>query len=200
MRKKFPHFLVFLSSICSMSTLFSCSNYKSLQFIVSYDLEANERVAYLFSNGVENNINEKVKIKIEEGKVFNYKYRNDLEVVETTLSPNQFHFGFGISVSLYESFSASELEMICSNNDGYLPDSFVLRYDVESLNYKKKYNATVKEDKSGIELLVSDLAFPDLKEFDFNEVGPLYDWKNNKIVDKNDLSDNQECYFAYYFG
>ena len=68
------------------------------------------------------------------------------------------------------------------------------------LNYKNEYNAKVNSDKTGIDLIETNLAFPELKSFSFKDNGPIFDWKNGKILSSSDLVADQECYFAYYYG
>ena len=130
--------------LVSSSILSSCNSFRNIQFLVSYDETSGERIAYLFSNEIENNINKNVKFKIDETKKFHYEYKIDNKKVEIELLPEQFHAGFGIWVQFLDNYSTTQLEEICQRNDGFIPDNVVLRYDVESLNYKNEYNAKVK--------------------------------------------------------
>ena len=200
MRKKFAQFFLLSTMLVSSSILSSCNSFRNIQFLVSYDETSGERIAYLFSNEIENNINKNVKFKIDETKKFYYEYKIDNKKVEIELLPEQFHAGFGIWVQFIDNYSTAQLEEICQRNDGFIPDNVVLRYDVESLNYKNGYNAKVNSDKTGIDLIETNLAFPELKSFSFKDNGPIFDWKNGKILSSNDLVADQECYFAYYYG
>ena len=73
MRKKFAQFLLLSTMLVSSSILFSCNSFRNIQFLVSYDETSGERIAYLFSNEIENNINKNVKFKIDETKKFYYE-------------------------------------------------------------------------------------------------------------------------------
>ena len=105
-----------------------------------------------------------------------------------------------VVATLFENYSLDDLVSISTLNGGYLPNNYVYRYDVQSLNYKKEYNATINEDCTGITLNLADLAFPNLKEFTFEEVGPLFDFEANEIINTSELETGQECYFGYYYG
>ena len=77
MRKKFARFFLLSTMLVSSSILSSCNSFRNVQFLVSYDETSGERIAYLFSNEIENSINKNVKFKIDETKKFHYEYKID---------------------------------------------------------------------------------------------------------------------------